>query len=362
MNPVPLARSLAVASIVSLAACGGGSSTGGALGVSPLATLGQSNVRAPKGGLHPAACTPSVWASSLSSNAVYGFTAPSSTPCVTLNGTYNGLPFNAPISLAIGANPRRLYVADLNNNRIVVFNYQGSFIKAMSTTLGTTVFQPWGVCVSPRGIVGVGNRQYNNSGPAGNVEFFLPTTPNNGTPSGYASGVLLSDEFCAFDKKSNFFVDGVALSGGQKIAYVPRFKVNLPGQTLVDSNLGNASFWVGMYSRINNPANDTLSVGTSVGNSSTETVMNWTVSGPGNGPLSFSPLASYVLTSYPVTIDAVYQLAPGRQPADGTAELLYIADYGNSTVLDSPANGGAVVTYNPVGSTVGVATRPTGQY
>ena len=114
-----------------------------------------------------------------------------------------------------------------------------------------------------------------------------------------------------------------------------------------------------MYSRINSPANDTLSVGTSVGSSVTEMVMSWKVSGPAVGPLTFSPLASYTLTAYPATTDAVYQLAPTTGGSSGT---LYVADYGNSTVLSAAANGGAVSVYNSVSGTVGVATRPTGQY
>ena len=356
-------RCMVAAAVAALSGCNGGSSSGGTLGA-PLATMPQSIVgriaaQGPqRAGVHSAVCTPKVWASSLGSNAVYGFKLPSSLPCVTLTGPYNGLSFNAPIALAIGANPKWLYVADLNNDRIVVFTYQGVFVKALSTVIGTTPYQPWGVCVSPKGIVGVGNRQYNNTSYAGNVEFFPPTAANNSTPTGYATGVFVSDEFCAFDRKSNFFVDGAASSGGQKIGYLPRNKVNLAGQTITDSGLGNASFWVGMYSQ--KSTTDTLSVGTSVGSSATQTVMNWAISGPGNGPLTFTPLASYTLTNYPVTTDSVYQLSPGAG-VSGTGDL-YIADYGDGAVLDGPSTGGAVTTYNTVSGTVGVATRPTDQY
>ena len=38
--------------------------------------------------------------------------------------------------------------------------------------------------------------------------------------------------------------------------------------------------------------------------------MNWKVSGPPNGPLTFSALSPYTLTNYPSTVNAVYQLAP----------------------------------------------------
>jgi hypothetical protein len=328
----------------------------GNLAGSPASSIAVTpHLRIPK----PAICTPKVWASSLGTNAVYGYTAPSSTPCVTLTGPYNGLSLSAPITVSIGSAPKWLYVADLGNNRIVVFTYQGVFVKALSTTLGTQMYQPWGVCVSSKGIVGVANRQFNNTGPPGNVEFFLPTAPNNSTPTGYATSVLQGDQFCAFDRKGNFFVDGTDVAGGQKIAYLAAAFVPMPAQTLVDSGLGSASFWVGMYSRIGGSTSDTLSVGTSVGSSATQTVMNWKVSGPLAGPLAFTPLPSSTFTSYPVTTDAVYQLAPTRGGSTGS---LYFADYGDGAVLSGPIIGGPVSTYNAVSGTVGVATRPTGQY
>ena len=186
MNHTARLELFLAAAAVAFAGCAGGA------GTPPTA----SGVAAPQArtGAHPALCTPTVWASSLGNNAVYGYTAANSTPCVTLTGPYNGLTLNAPITVAIGKNPQRLYVADLNNNRIAVFTYQGRFIKTWSTATGGQLFQPWGVCVSPKGIVGVANRQFNNSGPPGNVEFFLPNAPNNSTPSGVATGIFTSDQ------------------------------------------------------------------------------------------------------------------------------------------------------------------------
>lgn len=303
--------------------------------------------------------TPSVWASSLGANKVYGYLANGSL-CKTLSGPYAGLSINAPIGLAISQNPKRLYVADLGNNRILVFTYTGVFVKWLSTAIGGQQYQPWGVCVSPKGIVGVANRQYNNTGAQGNVEFFLPNAANGSGPTGYATGVLASDQWCAFDRRNNFFVDGVATSasgGGQQIAYLTAAHILQTNQTLVNSGLGNASFWVGMYSRIDSPADDVLTVGTAVGSSSTQTVMNWKVTG--NVTLTFTSLPSYSLTSYPVTIDPVYQLAPS---AGGTNGKLYVADYGDNELLDTGAGGGTMANYNPVSGNVGVATRPTGQY
>ncbi|HEX3457814.1 MAG TPA: hypothetical protein VHR97_07635, partial [Candidatus Baltobacteraceae bacterium] len=231
-------------------------------------------------------------------------------------------------------------------------------MKWWSTGWGGALFQPWGVCVSPKGIVGVANRQYNNTGPPGNVEFFSPSAPSGSFPSGEAAGVLIADQFCAFDKSGNFYVDGTT-GAGQKIAYLARAFVNMPNQTLIDSGLGTASFWVGMYSRINSAANNTLSVGTSTPNSTTQTINNWKVSGPAVGPLAFTPLASYTLTSYPSTGNAVYQLAP---TTGGSTGNVFVAGYGAGQTLMAPANGGATALYNNVVSTTGVATRPTGQY
>jgi hypothetical protein len=353
-----LRRYLSVAVLVAFAGCAGGSTPG-----SPPAV--PSGAAHSSSGVHSAVCTPTVWASSLSSNAVYGYTAANSPPCITLTGPFNGLNFNAPIAVAIGRKPHRLYVADLNNYRIVVFTYKGVFVKALNTTMGTVNYQPWGVCVDSAGVVGVGNRQYNNTGTYGNAEFFKQNAANNSGPTGWATGILATDAYCAFDKKGNFFVEGAALAGsggGQQIAYLAKGHVgngNSGAQLLVNSALGNASFWNGMYSRINSPVDDTLSVGTSVGNSATQTVITWKVAGPLNGPLAFAAPVTYTLTGYPVTTDAVYQLAPSKGGSLGT---LYVADYGDGEVLSTCANGCAVAAYNSVGGAVGVATQPTGQY
>ena len=351
MNFSPAPKFAACLVAIAIVGCAG--SSGSAPGSS---TTVMPQVRA--GSKPPPSCTPKIWATSLSPYAVYGYTAPSSAPCVTLTGPYNGLNLNAPITVAISKTPKRLYVADLGNNRILVFTYNGTFVKWWSTGYGGALFQPWGVCVSRRGLVGVANRQYNNTGPPGNVEFFTPNAPNGSQATGEASGVLIADQFCAFDKSGNFFVDGTT-SAGQKIAYLASAFVNLPGQTLIDSGLGTASFWVGMYSRINNPADDTLSVGTSTPSSTNQTIKNWKVSGPNIGPLTFTALSPYTLTGYPSTVNAVYQLAPTRGGSTGN---VFVADYGAGQTLTAPANGGATALYNNVSSTTGVATRPTGQY
>jgi len=201
-------------------------------------------------------------------------------------------------------------------------------------------------------------RQYNLSGSPGIVEFFRSTLPNGASASGYASGVLESAQNCAFDIKSNSFVDGTALTGGQKIAYLIASQVNLPNKTLVDSGLGIGSFWSGMFSRVNSPANDTLSVGIAVGSSSTEVINTYPIS----GSITFGTPTTCTLTNYPVTTDPLYQLAPST---GGTTGRLYDADYGDSAVLQassacSPSS--AVSTFKGISSVTGVATYPRGQY
>lgn len=318
------------------------------------ATVGARNVghRASP----PPPCTPTLWASTLS-NAVYGYTAANTAPCVTLNGTYNGLSFNAPAGVAIGTSPNRLYVADYGNNRIVVFNYNGVYLKWLNTSIGTGIHKPWGVCVSHQGTVGVANR---GVGGSPNVEFFPPNAASGSMPTGYATGVLNSDLFCAFDNVGDFFVDGTVIND-YRIAYLAKHWVGQTAQTLVDSGLGSAHSWTGMYSRIDSPPDRTLSVGFPHPGS-TQTVDTWTVTGPAMGPLTFTPCACspYSFTNYPHSRrDQVYQVAPSSGGASG---FLYFADLGKGRVIQGPANGGPVTTYEHVPGVSGVATRPTGQY
>jgi hypothetical protein len=345
--------------LFTIVACLAGVVLGGCAG-SPSVAPGQSSAMPHlRAALKPPPpCVPKVWATSLSPSAVYGFTGASTSPCVTLIGPYAGLNLNNPITVAVSRKPKLVYVADLGNDRIVAFTYNGTYVKWLDTTTGGSPYQPWGVCISPKGIVGVGNRQYNDNGAPGNVEFFARDAPAAGTPSGVATGVFISDQYCAFDRRGNFFVDGQT-SSGEEIAYLPRADVDLLGQTLVNSGLGTGAYWAGMYSRIDTPADDTLSVGTSTPITSTQTIMNWRVSGPAIGPLTFSALPAYILTSYPVGGNSVYQLAP---TTGGSTGSVLVDDYGAGQVLTAPANGGTTLLYDSVTKTTGVATRPTGQY
>lgn len=301
-------------------------------------------------GARPSTCTPKLWESFPIANEVYGYATPSApAACIVLHGPYANLVLNSPIGLAIGHSPNWLYVADQLNSRIVVFDYSGNYVKSLNTTLGGVSYEPWSVCVSSLGTVGVAS---------GNVEFFPPNAPSGSGPTGDATGVLDDAQWCAFDSAGNFFVDGTAGSV-RKIAYLASSYVGSPGQTLVDSGLGSGSYWVGMYSRIDSPADQTLSVATAVGNSATQTVDTWNVTGPAPGPLTFTPCvcSPYTFTNYPSTTDPVYQVAPSTGGANGK---LYIADFAKG-IVRGPANGGNV-THKPGSYVVGVAIRPTGQY
>ncbi|MGB8521057.1 MAG: hypothetical protein WCD38_12935 [Candidatus Tumulicola sp.] len=312
------------------------------------------------GGAHPANCTPTLWASSLSTGRVNGYLAANSAPCVSLHGSYAGLHFQQPYAVAIGSNPNYLYVADLLNDRIVVFDAQGNYVKWLNTKLGNTDYNPWGVCVSPQGVVGVGNIQQGAA--QGIVEFFAPTAPSGSLPTGDATGQLQRQTYCAFDSAGNFFVEDGTSSGTSHIDYLASANVGLPGQTLVDAGLGSGSTWVGMYSRIDSPAGDTLSVASNTPNNAAQLVQTWTVSGPPAGPLTLTPCtcSPYHFHQFPHnTGNIVDGVAP---TTGGSGGFLYFADYGKGRILQGPANGGVVTTYETLHGALGVATNPGGQY
>jgi|GEM_PF-1981134 len=304
---------------------------------------------------HRAPCTVALWASSPTTNTVYGYSAPY-TICVTLTG------FNTPAGLTTDQQGN-LYVADLNNHRIMIYNSAGVFIKKWSTTLFSHNYQPVGICASDidytKSPIGVVTRYANHSSSPGIVEFFREYLPNNSTASGYASGIVNQGNFCAFDVKSNFFVDGPVTSGGKKIAYLTSYQYNTNVHTLTDSFLGTGSNWVGMYSRIDSPVDETLSVGTKTPLSTTQVVDNWKV-GCTASVCTFTSIAPYSLTSYPSSSpNNVAQLAP---TAGGSLGSLFIADADANLVFGTPAAGGAVVGVESPTYAFGVATEPQGQY
>ena len=170
----------------------GCSKTGSAFAPSPAAAPAATQSRLH--GAHPPPCTPTLWASSFYYNAVRGYMAPQSPACVNLHGAYAGLHFHGPYSIAVGSNPNYLYVADLYNNRIVVFDYQGNYVKWLDTKLGNTPYEPWGVCVSTQGVVGVGNIREGTA--PGNVEFFPAGATSGSLPTGDATGQFQRETQC----------------------------------------------------------------------------------------------------------------------------------------------------------------------
>jgi hypothetical protein len=355
LSPLPKYAVAAAIAIALLAGCAGGSSTSPFTGTGTgpqsswsLPTTAQSLAGLPG---FPAACPngPKVWASSLGGRVVNGYTAANAAPCITLNGSTSGMAFTAPFGLATdGAG--RLYVADVNNSRVVVFAKTGGYLATMKMASGE---QPYNVCVSATGVVGVVDRPAASNG-TGDVEFF--TNYTNATMTGSAAGVLNTFEWCAFDKIGNFFADGSLLyggGGGQKIVYLKKPNVNLPGKVMLDSGLGSATYWLGMYV-LKGSSPPRLSVG---GNYELQNFK--IVAGVPTGPPTVT-----ALPGYPTGSDAFYQAAP---TTGGINATIYIADYGAGLVLQAPEGGaglpgGPVSTYNPLSTTVGVATEPTGQY
>jgi hypothetical protein len=339
-------HAVAAATMVALlAGCAGGSSTGPFAGTStaPQSIAGRPGIAA--------VCPPQavkVWASSLGGRTVEGYNALGA-GCIALAGA-PGSPFAAPFGLATdGAG--RLYVADVNNSRVVVFTNAGVYVTTLNMAAGE---QPYNVCVSANGVVGVVDRPAAPSG-TGDVEFFTDYT--HAVMTGNASGVLNTFEWCAFDKIGNFFADGSVGyngAGGQKIVYLKKPNVNLPNKIVTDSLLGSATYWLGMYV-LKGSSPSRLSVG---GNYQ---LQNFKI--VAGVPIAAGATVT-ALTGYPQGRDAFYQAAPS---AGGVNATIYIADYGASIINKAPEGGvglpgGAVATYNSLGTTVGVATEPSGQY
>ncbi len=290
------------------------------------------------------ACANSVWASDLSGQVVNGYTSTGAL-CSTINGASSGTPFYAPFGLATDQ-AGDLYVADVNNSRVVVFNAAGGYLATLHTQPNE---QPYSVCVSRTGVVAVADRPASTG--TGDIEFF--TNYSVGTMTGNASGVVIANEWCAFDAVGNFFSVGTKPGVGQKILYLRHNLVNLPNKTMLDSNLGSATYWMGMYVQTGYKQ---LSVG---GNYK---IQNFAIN-PNTGKPHGVPTVT-ALTGYPLGSDAFYQPAP---TAGGGNASIYIADYGASLVLGAPVGGGnrpggAISTFVTLGTAVGIATYPTGQY
>jgi NHL repeat-containing protein len=336
----------AATAIALLAGCAGGSSTSpytgtstapwsaGSLSMTPESITGLPRTEP----LCPAG--PKVWASSLGLADVKEYAPPNPVACRILVGA-PGSPFVAPFGLATDS-AGRLYVADVNNSRVVVFAPNGVWLHTIPTANA-----PWSVCLSNTTnppIVGVVTQ-------SGDAEFF---TNYLSAMTGQATGVLNSTQWCAFNGAGDFFADGDAIAGGRKIVYLPAASVNLPAQTLLDSGLGTATFWEGMYVQL---GFNILSVG---GNYE---IQNFHINAAGK-PVPVPALPPTALVNYPTGRDPFYQPAPS---AGGVNATIYVADYGMSKLLQAPVGGvgrpgGPVTLYTNLSATVGVATSPRGQY
>jgi NHL repeat-containing protein len=310
---------------------------------------------------HPAVCPPPpvVWASDLHSPPeVVGYDA-AGNQCIVLLG--GGGAFAAPFGLATDS-AGRLYVADVNNARVVVFANNGAFLSVLNDPPGQ---QPIGVCVSTKGIVGVANRPSASTG-TGIVEFYKNYLAPN--PFNQASGVLTVFDFCAFDKRGDFFTDGTInySGGGTLIAYLRYnnvFVPNPPLQVCPIADCNATHFWVGMYSHIRVPPQNILSVADEV----TPNIENFNVTLAANPLLNFAEGAPGVpavtaLAGYPAGANRLYQVAPTT--GLGVASRIYMGNYGAGQIEQVCCiwGGGAVGLYNNLTNAVGVATNPTGQY
>lgn len=274
-------------------------------------------------------------------------------PCTRNNGIGSGTKFAAPFGLA--SDPAgNLYVADVTNSRVVVFNNLGVYVATSNTAL-----QPRGVCVSPTGVLGVAERGIGGSG-AGVVEFFTNPLVNNLTATGYATAgsasVANTYQWCAFDRAGNFFATGTtAPTAVQQIVYLPAANVNLAAQSLSASAITTVPYWVSMY--VQPKGSNTNGEVLAVANLTPQIQffkINSVTGVP--GPLASSTLA---LTGYPAGSDNMDQDAPNMYSTKAT---IYFADYGGSEVLKTREYSGAITVFNgAVPEAVGIATNPTGQ-
>lgn len=390
-NRITSSAALAATAAIAFTACSGNPAATGIAGINAPSTA--SIAHSPSGIHHDippntcAAHTPRVWASDLGTNQVFGYKVTGGAPCITLNGTeaLGGTPFNAPFYLATDS-AGNLYVADLGNDRVVRYTRTGAFnpvptaTQVYNTDFGGQAFQPAGVCVNPKGLLGVANRAYNGTGQT-NFEIFDQFSGALVAQGG--SSTLANAGSCAFDKLGDFFLSGGSTSGSQQIYYLARGNFSLSA-TLTNSGISGSSYWLSLFSRINGGANDYYLSADSPPQTCTsppfcEPITTWRVSnsagtGPplATGPIYFTAVFGSPWTcqvpGYPNSGNAVFQAAPQKGGVNGA---LFIADYGNSSVEKS-GPGSCADNANTSQATpsifatpaapVGVATYPTGQY
>jgi hypothetical protein len=343
-SKLALSFTTAAAAIILFAGCAGAPSTGPAAGGVLTPTMSQA--------LHPGppCAIPAVWASQLGPPQVEGYTAAGAAiPCSINNGLGSGKKFTAPFGLA-SDKLGHLFVADVNRSRVVTFTNVGAWVATLHSKPG---FQPRGVCVSPTGIVGAADR--GAGGGAGDIEFFTTGLINRPAPTGVATGVDTTFQWCAFDLAGNFFATGSTSTGLQQIVYLPAAQVNIAAGVLVNAGITTVPYWVSMYVQLkcSNTNGEVLAVA-DLAPEIQFFKINPVSGAPGPVATSILPL-----TGYPVSSDNMDQDAPDRCSTKAT---IYFADYGGSELLKTPEYSGAIAVFNPaVSAAVGVATNPTGQ-
>jgi len=338
-----LRRFVGVGMAMLLAGCGGAATS-----LAPGASA-PSMAHRPS---HAPCPLPKVWVSQLAPAQFEGYTGAGVPIACTINNgaACTGGPFIAPFGLA--SDPAgNLYVADVNNKRVCVFNKFGIYLATNTTTL-----EPRGVCVAPNGVLGVAEEGIGGVG-AGMVEFFgTPLIGGAATGNATAGTPLVADtyQWCAFDLAGNFFVTGTTTTPAQQIDYLPAVGVNTVGAVLAASAITTAQYWVSMY--VQKKCSNTNGEVLAVANLTPEVVFFKINSGTGVPGPGGSTLA---LTGYPTGTDDMDQDAPNKC---STKAEVYFADYGGGEVLDTKEYSGAIGVFNGVVPTaVGVATNPTGQ-
>jgi hypothetical protein len=351
MRPLNFILGLAACLAILLSAgCAGGQTAGSLTGSAGMpAALRTAH-------FPPPCATPKVWISQPlpSFTQVEGYRANGTPiPCSANNGSASGTLFIDATALASDA-AGNYYVVDTLNYRVVVFNSAGGYIDTLDTK---TSVQPYGVCVSPSGVVGVADTE---PGSTGDVEFFTSGVSGNyAAPTGWATGVDVNFQWCAFDKAGNFLATGTTSAGAQQIVYLSAADVNLASQTLLSSGIATGPDWGSMYVQLKCSAGangEVLAVSDLT--PSPPTIQFWKINPATGRPTAL--ISTLSLTGYPSGANNMEQDAPDNTCY--TKAFVYFADYGGSKALRTREYSGAIGVFNgSVNGAYGVATNPTGQ-
>jgi hypothetical protein len=123
--------------------------------------------------------------------------------------------WDGPQGLTFAFYDRNVYVADTNNQRIVVLGHKkGNLVR----TLRDPNEYPVDVAVANDGTVAVTNNSGDPSH-AGNIGFYAPGSIS---PTSIATGLLTTFLFGGFDKKGDFYNDGYTAGGAVAVGVVKK--------------------------------------------------------------------------------------------------------------------------------------------